>query len=1048
MRLNRLINQRIIVLTMIATSTLSTSHAQVATTRIEGLHENNPNWHVLVGARLVLAPGKVIDNGSIVIRDGVVAALGPAADVPLPAGAKVWKLSGRTIYPGMIDMASALGVSNALAASTTSRALNTRNLIGRSLSADNARIHPEQNVAQQLEIKADEVKAARELGFTQVLAVPAAGIFRGESALLSLKNSDNPKALVLNAKLAQHLANELDPAARSIYPSSLMGVIAQVRQTFYDAQWYQKALLAKKMVERPQLNASLEALQPVLLGKETVIYATDNEQAYQRIAKLRDEFKFHLIFQGNGYEYRRLQHLQQAAAPIIVPLNFPNAPEVEHPDLALDTSLEAMQHWEMAPSNLKELDQAGITFAISATGLKDPKKEFWPRVRQAVRRGLSADKALAALTMVPAQMLGESKNLGRIEVGQAANFVVSHGDLFNDDKAMIEISFVEGKAYTTDNYNRFDLRGTWTVQTQGRSSTWTIAGTAAKPSLSLDGVSVELTVREGQLLAHYGNTTIVAEANGDQLAGSLQEAQAAAQSWTANRTAMASADTVKPIVEIVPTAKLDAYPAGPFAMRMPLAPKAILLKNATIWTSAAAGNLEASDMLVVDGKIRAIGKNLKAPEQSLVIDATGKHLSPGLVDAHSHTAIMQGINEGTSSITAEVRIADVIDASNINIYRELAGGLTSANLLHGSANTIGGQNQIIKLRWGADAEGLKLENATPGIKFALGENVKQSNWGNDSTGRYPQTRMGVEQILRSAFLAAQAYRAEYDAYRKSNGKMTEPRRDLQLDTLVELLERKRVIHIHSYRQDEILMFARIAQEFNLKVATFQHVMEGYKVADVIAGLGAGGSTFSDWWGYKMEVADAIPYNGALMHQAGVVTSFNSDSDELARHLNTEAAKAVKYGGLSETEAFKFVTINPAKQLQIDQRTGSLEVGKDADFVIWSASPLSTFSRAEQTWIEGKRYFDLALDAQLRNEAQDEKRRLTEKIIAAKTAGASNNPSKTGETVVDKNNAVKPKFDSLEMNQQHLELQHWLHQMSRYHTGYWVGEEAHECTEDQ
>jgi imidazolonepropionase-like amidohydrolase len=423
---------------------------------------------------------------------------------------------------------------------------------------------------------------------------------------------------------------------------------------------------------------------------------------------------------------------------------------------------------------------------------------------------------------------------------------------------------------------------------------------------------------------------------------------------------------------------LAAYPAGAYGLASaPAQPAALLVRGATIWTSGPAGRLDDADLLVRSGRIEAVGRDLDIPRGAMIIDAAGKHVTAGLVDAHSHTAISRGINETGSAVTIEVRIADVLDPTDINIYRQLAGGLTSANIMHGSANPMGGQVQTIKLRWGEDADGLLFAGAPAGVKFALGENVKQSNWGDQYTTRYPQSRMGVDEIIRDTFDAALAY----GEARANVGRNDPPvRRNLRLDAALEILNRDRRIHIHSYRQDEILAFVRLAQEYGLDVAAFQHVLEGYKVGPEIASIGAGGSTFSDWWGYKYEVIDAIPYNGALMREAGVVVSFNSDDDELATRLNTEAAKGVKYGGVPEIEAFDFVTINPAIQLGIDDRVGSLEPGKDADFVIWSGDPLATFSRAEQTWIEGRRYFDIEADAEARDFAIAERSRLIQKVL--------------------------------------------------------------------
>ena len=412
----------------------------------------------------------------------------------------------------------------------------------------------------------------------------------------------------------------------------------------------------------------------------------------------------------------------------------------------------------------------------------------------------------------------------------------------------------------------------------------------------------------------------------------------------------------------------------------PEQPEVLLVRGATVWTSGPQGVLENADLLIRRGKVARIGQGLDAPSGAIVIDAAGKHVTPGLIDCHSHSAIDGAVNEGTNIITAEVRIADVIDPTSISIYRQLAGGLTTANLLHGSANSIGGQNAVIKLRWGAGPEELRLEGAPEGIKFALGENPKQSNWGGNSGTRYPQTRPGVEQSIRSAFLAARDYQRRWQEHERSGAAdSVPPRRDLQLEALVEILEGERLVHSHSYRADEILMLLRVAEELGFKISSFQHVLEGYKVADELAAHGAGASTFSDWWAYKYEVVDAIPHNGTLMTDRGVVVSFNSDDSELARRLNLEAAKAVRYGGVAQDEALKLVTLNPAIQLGIEDQVGSLEPGKDADFVLWSGHPLSTYSRAEQTWVDGERQFDRQADLAAREEVEAKRAELIERI---------------------------------------------------------------------
>lgn len=404
-----------------------------------------------------------------------------------------------------------------------------------------------------------------------------------------------------------------------------------------------------------------------------------------------------------------------------------------------------------------------------------------------------------------------------------------------------------------------------------------------------------------------------------------------------------------------------------------------VIRGATILT-VTKGRIENGSILIRDGKIAAVGKTVDVPPGATVIDATGKYVMPGIVDCHSHIAVDGGVNEGSLSVTSMVRIQDVLDPTDINIYRDLAGGVTTANILHGSANAIGGLNAVIKLRWGKTAQEMMFEGAMPGIKFALGENPKRSNFTPPpgTPRRYPATRLGVEYTIREAFTQARNYMKQWEEYhrRKAAGEdVVPPRRDLKLEPLVEVLQGKRLVHAHCYRQDEILMLIRLAEEFGFKIATFQHVLEGYKVAKEIAAHGAGASTFSDWWAYKVEAYDAIPYNGAIMARKGVVVSFNSDSAELARRLNLEAAKAIKYGGLSEDEALALVTINPAKQLRIDDRVGSIEVGKDADLVIFKGHPLSTFSMVEKVLIDGQVYFDREADLARRADIQKEKEAL-------------------------------------------------------------------------
>ncbi|HLB38740.1 MAG TPA: amidohydrolase family protein, partial [Gemmatimonadales bacterium] len=408
-------------------------------------------------------------------------------------------------------------------------------------------------------------------------------------------------------------------------------------------------------------------------------------------------------------------------------------------------------------------------------------------------------------------------------------------------------------------------------------------------------------------------------------------------------------------------------------------PRVMLIKNATVMT-VTNGTIQNASVLVRDGKIAAVGTDVTAPANALVIDATGKYLTPGIIDAHSHIAA-DAINEGAVAVSAMVGIEDVLDPDDMGIYRALAGGVTSVNVLHGSANPIGGKNAVIKLKWGADAAGLMFPGAQPGIKFALGENPKRDR----EPDRYPATRMGVMDVVRDAFVAAREYRRQWSEYeakvKAQRGRATNlipPRRDLKLETLAEILDGKRLVHAHSYRADEILQLIRLAEEFNFKIATFQHVLEGYKVADEIAKHGAGASTFSDWWAYKVEAYDAIPYNAALMTERGVVSSINSDSGEEMRHLNQEAGKAMHWGGLTEDQALALVTLNPAKQLHIENRVGSIEVGKDADLVIFDGHPLGTYALPVTTIVDGQIYFDRQHDLELRKRLDAEKKALLDK----------------------------------------------------------------------
>ncbi|MDZ7289623.1 MAG: amidohydrolase family protein [candidate division KSB1 bacterium] len=984
-------------------------YAQTSPT--EGLRDNTPKVHAFINARIVVAPGQIIEKGTVVIRDGIIEAVGATA-VP-PADARLWDLAGLTIYPGLIETCSNIGLpkEERRAGSIEQTGQPQRSEPARGSSHWNKLVHPENHAAEMFVPNKEDARKMRELGFTVALTAPAKGVFRGTSALVTL-GEDSPNKCVIKARVAQHFAFETaggfdDPT----YPNSLLGAIALIRQTILDARWYGQAQAAYRKnpaQPKPEEDEALAALFAAATGAEPLVFEAADELNFLRAVNIAREFNLKLWVRGSGHEYRRLDLIRAANVPVILPLNFPEAPKVETPEEALEVELAELQHWNAAPENPKLLQDAGIVFTLTTATLKNV-SEFPSRLRTAISRGLAKEAALAALTITPAKLLGMENQLGTIAPGKLANLVVTDGDLFAEKTRILE-TWVAGVRYENKQRPAVDLRGKWEMTVDsGAGRTETLALDIKGEPQNWSGEIIrgskkakltKLTLEDGKFALLFtgdslGYSGII------RLSGLMEKESAMGTGVLGDGTIFKW--TTKRIASFVPEEKTGkkveapaltwkpVFPAGGYGRSAPpVQPKNLLVRGATIWTCGPQGTLENADLLISAGKIINVGKNLSAPANAVIIEATGKHLTPGLIDAHSHSAAAS-INESAQAVTAEVRIGDVIDCDDITIYRQLAGGTTVAHSMHGSANPIGGQNQTFKWRWGGSPEELRFVETPPTIKFALGENVKQSNWGDRFTTRYPQTRMGVEQLIRDRFKAALDYKkawAEYEGKIKalpaaSREAIIPPRRDLELEALVEILDGKRFIHCHSYVQSEISMLSRIARDFGFKIGAFQHVLEGYKVADEIAKYSGGGSCFSDWWAYKFEVYDAIPYNGALMHRAGVVVSFNSDSDELARRLNWEAAKAVKYGNLTEEEALKFVTLNPAKQLRVDKYVGSLEPGKDADFVIWSGHPLSTLTICEQTWIEGRKYFDRAEDLKMREEVNREREMLIQKVLVSK-----------------------------------------------------------------
>ena len=965
-------------------------NAQNNSAQIEGLRSNKIGFYALKNLTIITEPGKNITNGVVLIKDGLIQSVGE--NLQIPSDALIIDYNGLTAYAGFIDLATNYGMPKQINPTEKDKQEKPKGAL-----YWNSNIKSTSNAINNFNFDKDQAEKFRANGITTVLTNNNSGIFKGSSSLVLL-NEGIVNDVVIKNEVTQGLSFETDRSGDG-YPNSLQGAIALIRQTFYDADWYKNAhaIYAKNPNQmRPEINESLRKISDEKDFKKIFLFEVGDELNLFRAQKISAEFNLNTIYRGSGFEYRRLEELKKINPTIILPINFPDAPNVESLQEAYNIEYSDLQHWDNAPENPARLKKSGINFSLTTSTMKDVGK-FLQNLRLAVKRGLNEDDAISALTIIPAKIIGMEKQLGTIENGKFANLILTDGNIFNDKTKIIDV-WVAGKKYEVNQISQIDLRGNWnySFNYSNKIDTGKIEISGEKGSLSsilffnnkqikiktskLEGKKLSL-IFQGDSISQNGIIRITSNYENENLVGNGEFPSGVKFNFNAKRISAFSQpkDSIKK--EISENASYEVlYPENPYGIKqIPNQVENLLLKNGTIWTSAKDGILKNYDVIISNGKILKIGKNLLAPKNSTIIDCTNKHITAGLIDAHSHTAISGGVNESGQAITAEARIGDVINSDDVNIYRELAGGLTSANLLHGSANSIGGQNQVIKLRWGSMPEEFKFDGAIQGIKFALGENPKQSNWGDKFTTRYPQTRMGVEQQIRDEFRSAIDYENSFKNY-KINSNLIPPRKDLELDAIVELLNKKRVVHAHSYRQDEILMLARVAKDFNFKIATFQHVLEGYKIAEAIKEIGAGASCFTDWWAYKYEVVDAIPYAGALMHKAGVLVSFNSDSNELARRMNLEAAKAIKYGGISVEEAIKFVTINPAKQLMVDNRVGSIEIGKDADFVIWSESPLSTSTKCLQTWIDGRKYFDIDEDKKISDEVVKKRANLIQKIL--------------------------------------------------------------------
>lgn len=999
-------NRFLIILVVFLTHTVSGFSQE--TFPVNGIHAKDVVPVVIQNATVVISSKTKLEKASLLIEKGRITAIGQ--QVSIPAGALIIDGSGKTIYPGFIDLYSSYGIGKVKSSGNHDEDYNgpaTNNPKG-ALGWNNA-IHAEFDASLGIEPQSDEAGAYRKGGFTTVCAHRIDGIVRGTGCVVDLGNEMHSN-LVLPRAAAFYSFNK--GSSTSEYPSSIMGSIALLRQTFCDAAWY------KNGGSKTEANLSLEAFNTIQSLPQ--FFDANDKWNVLRADAVGDEFGVHYILKGNGTEYQRLQEMKATNATLVVPVNFPQAFDVSDPSLARLVSYSEMKHWEMAPFNLRLLYENKIPFCITSAGLDD-KSEFLNNVRKAVKYGLPEAAALEALTALPASLMHVDKEVGGLFVGARANFFIADGNVFNEGTAILE-SWVDGERFEVQSPKASKKEGEYTLVVGGKKlpavavkkekDNWIGSAKLPKetfvaflPNATKDSLTYQLKFQDdgefiygeialdSSFIPVFFTARLFKSENGIQISGVTASPNMSGQILSGTFTPKAKEEEEKKKSEPTPIPSPILFPFTAYGRLELPKQENVVYRNATLWTCDK-GVLQEGDLWIKNGKIAGVGKDLVLPKGETIneIDATGKHISPGIIDEHSHIALAS-VNEGTQASSAEVKEESVIYPEDIDIYRQLAGGTTASQLLHGSANPIGGQSALIKLRWGANAEGMKISNAPKFIKFALGENVKQSNWGDHSTTRFPQTRMGVEQVYFDHFIRAKEYEAAWKNYntqlanKKAPVKPVAPRRDLELEAILEIINKERFITCHSYVQSEINMLMHVADSFNFKINTFTHILEGYKVADKMAAHGAGASTFSDWWAYKAEVKDAIPYNAAILYEQGITVAINSDDAEMGSRLNQEAAKTVKYGNVPPEEALKMVTLNPAKLLHLDQRMGSLTVGKDADFVVWSAEPLSIYARAEKTYIDGACYYNASLDEQIHKQQEEDRERIRQKMLEAKNNGA-------------------------------------------------------------
>lgn len=1001
-----------------------------------GVADPRHGHYAFTNATIVKDAATTLTNATLIIKDGKIIAVGTG--LKTPAGAVEVDCKGKHIYPSFIDLYADYGIVQPQRQGGGQFNFNQQPQLETAVKGAygwNQAIKSDADAYRMFAVDDAKAKPLREAGFGTVLSHIRDGIARGTGAVVTLAN-EKENFVIVKEKASAHYSFNKGTSTQS-YPGSMMGMIALLRQTYLDAQWY------KTQPPAEGLNLSLKAWNENQ-GLPQIFEANDKWNNL-RADRIGDEFGVQYIIKAGQNEYQRIKEMKATNATFILPLNYPQAQDVEDPNDARFVSLGDMKHWELAPANAAAFEKAGIPFCLTTSDLRTV-SQFWTNLRKAMEYGLSENKVMEALTKTPATVMGIYDKVGSLDAGKLGNFLITNGPLFSE-KTIILQNWVQGIKYTVKE-DAASVAGiytlavttpagkeTYTLDVKTASSVTMYAKDTLNSKFSFDGKQVKIsyapmarrqrpamnpgqmsdtTRRPGGGFPGRGGaaadqtlpvtaTRLSGISSGTEWSGTGTDSLGNPLTWTASlvKAAEVKQDSVKK--KDIPVVGKITYPLEPFGWDENQQPKQenILIKNATVWTNESEGVLENADVLIKNGKISAVGKNL-TDAAARVIDGTGKHVTAGIIDEHSHIAAAS-INEGAQSVTSEVRISDNLNPDDVNIYRQLSGGVTSSHILHGSANVIGGQTQLIKLRWGANDDDLKFRGWPGQIKFALGENVKRSNFNiPGGNNRYPDTRMGVEQVLIDAFTRAKDYQKAWKEYntakeklikeKKSTASLVMPRRDLELDALVEILDKKRFITCHSYVQSEINGAMKVAEQMGYTVNTFTHILEGYKVADKMKKHGSFASTFSDWWAYKMEVEDAIPYNAAIMQKVGLTVAINSDDAEMARRLNQEAAKIVKYGGVTEEEALKMVTLNPAKMLHVDDKVGSLKAGKDADVVLWSDHPLSIYAKSLYTIVDGTIYFDRQKDEQLQKDIDAERLRLVRKLNGEKRSGAPTIPA--------------------------------------------------------